>query len=58
MWAEPDADHVIELMRYVYAHRDEAQQVGLKAAETVSTLTWRHSNGELIKILRKVGMVP
>jgi glycosyltransferase involved in cell wall biosynthesis len=40
-WADPDPDHLAELLRYVYAHRDEARARGLRAAERVhKTLTW------------------
>jgi len=43
-WAEPDSDHLQELMRHVYVHREEARQTGLAASERVLThWTWRHA---------------
>lgn len=31
-WAEPDAEHLVELMRWCYAHQDEAERFGRRAA--------------------------
>lgn len=31
-WAEPDIDHLRELLRWLFEHRDEAAQAGLRAA--------------------------
>jgi GT2 family glycosyltransferase len=43
-WAEPDGEHLRELLWHVYGHREEAQQRGLAAAETIlSHWTWRHA---------------
>lgn len=33
MWDEPDFDAAVELMRYVYDHREEAAEKGLQGAE-------------------------
>ncbi|HOC56571.1 MAG TPA: glycosyltransferase [Verrucomicrobiota bacterium] len=56
-WAEPDKDHVIELMRHVCGRRGEARAFGATAAASVSKLTWQRSNQELLAVLREVGMV-
>lgn len=32
-WAEPDVDHLVELMRWCYEHRDEAAALGQRAAD-------------------------
>jgi len=43
-WAEPDIDHLIYLMRYVYEHPDEARTIGAAAAaEVVQRWTWHHA---------------
>ena len=40
-WAEPDANHLAELLRHVYEHRDEAREKGLRASARVrAKLTW------------------
>lgn len=35
-WSKPSLDHLIELMRYVFDHRKEAKEVGLRAAEDMA----------------------
>lgn len=57
VWAEPDEDHVIELMRHVYDNRNEAKMLGEKASSFASKMTWNRSNRALLEILREVGMV-
>jgi len=43
-WADPDEEHLIALMRYVYEHPDEARQVGARAAqEAAACWTWAHA---------------
>ncbi len=43
-WADPDEEHLIALMRYVYEHPDEARQVGARAAqEAAARWTWAHA---------------
>lgn len=43
-WAEPDSAHLRELLRYVYEHRQEAQQRGLAASAAVlAHWTWRNA---------------
>ena len=40
-WAEADAKHAIDTMRYVYNNRDEAKAKGLKAREYIAdNFTW------------------
>jgi glycosyltransferase involved in cell wall biosynthesis len=47
-WAEPDEDHLVELMRHVYAHREEAQAKGAAAArEVLAKWTWRHAAAKI-----------
>ena len=43
-WAQPDLDHLKQLMRHVYENRDEARQKGLNARKSVvENWTWAHS---------------
>lgn len=40
-WADPDEEHLVELMQYVYNNQGEAKQKGMYAAEEVSKKwTW------------------
>lgn len=34
-WAEPDIDHLVQLMRYAYEHQDEVRQKGKNAGEYI-----------------------
>lgn len=48
-WAEPDEDHLVEQMRYVYEHQNEAKYKGEKAArEAAEKWTWKHT-AEIIR---------
>ena len=43
-WAEPDAEHLRELLRHIWRNREEARGRGSKAAEVVrSRWTWHHT---------------
>lgn len=48
-WAEPDIDHLVHLLRYVYEHQDEARLKGLMARQQVkSKWTWEHANSKAL----------
>ena len=54
-WADPDFEHLVECMRYVYHHRDQARAVGLRAAEAVAReWTWAHAAEKIIARLEAV----
>ena len=43
-WAQPDKDHLVHLMRYVYENREEAAAKGARASEkALSCWTWRQA---------------
>ena len=43
-WADPDFDHLVHLLRYVYDQRDEARAVGARAAAAVARdWTWERA---------------
>jgi glycosyltransferase involved in cell wall biosynthesis len=49
-WAEPDLDHLIELMRYVYQNTDTARAIGAAAArEAAEHWTWRRAAQRIIQ---------
>jgi glycosyltransferase involved in cell wall biosynthesis len=52
-WAEPDLEHLVECMRYVYHQRDEARAVGQRAAQVArERWTWSHAAERIIVRLR------
>jgi GT2 family glycosyltransferase/glycosyltransferase involved in cell wall biosynthesis len=52
-WAEPDSDHLCELMRYVYENPAKAQAIGAQAAAEVhQRWTWSQSAKRIIARLR------
>lgn len=55
-WAEPDFDHLVYLMRYVYEHQAEARAVGAAAAaEVAQRWTWRHAAERIVRRLQAIG---
>lgn len=51
-WAEPDAEHLAELLRHVVEHRDEARVVGMRGAALVhDRFTWAHTARTIRKLL-------
>jgi glycosyltransferase involved in cell wall biosynthesis len=43
-WAEPDAEHLAERMRYVYDNRGEARDCGMRAStRALTTWTWQQA---------------
>jgi len=43
-WAQPDEEHLVYLLRYVYEHREEAADKGARASKDAETRwTWRHA---------------
>lgn len=55
-WAEPDGEHLTELMRYVYHHQDEARAVGARAAASAAARwTWAHAAEHIYRRLLEIG---
>ena len=53
-WFDPDYNELKELMRYVYEHRDEAYDKGVRASEWVkNNWTYDHSAKKLIEVLSR-----
>jgi glycosyltransferase involved in cell wall biosynthesis len=51
-WADPDEEHLMYLMRYVYEHQEEAQNKGTFASqEVLSKWTWGNTADKIIKRL-------
>jgi len=54
-WAEPDFDHLVYLMRYVYEHQDKARAIGMAAAaEAAQRWTWRHAAERILRRLEEI----
>ncbi len=53
-WAEPDIEHLIALMRYVYDHPDEAREKGARAAYEATRWTWAHAAERIHRRLRDI----
>jgi glycosyltransferase involved in cell wall biosynthesis len=54
-WADPDPEHLRELLRHVYEHRDEARAVGMAAArEMAERWTWRHAARRIVGRLQAI----
>lgn len=54
-WADPDEEHLIELMRHVYENQDEASKKGLYAAKEVAELwTWESAAKKILDRLNKI----
>jgi len=54
-WADPDADHLRHLLRYVYEHRDEVRAIGDSAAnEMAKKWTWSHTTKIIVGRLEHI----
>ena len=54
-WAEPDLEHAAELMRWVYTHREEAAQIGMRAARDIrEKLSPEKTKEEILARLREL----
>jgi glycosyltransferase involved in cell wall biosynthesis len=49
VWAEPDLDHAAELMRFVYEHRDVAEEIGRRARQDILRQLHPQVVGQLMK---------
>lgn len=51
-WADPDPEHLAELLRHVFANRDDAARIGMRAAEEVhNKWTWNHAVEHILRRL-------
>jgi glycosyltransferase involved in cell wall biosynthesis len=57
VWAMPEREHVIELMRYVYSNRSQVLRMGRRAAKYARKFSWARSNKELAGVLREFSMI-
>jgi len=54
-WAEPSLSHTVELMRWLFDHREEAAATALRRSEWLRTqTTWRRTARGLAEVMRKV----
>lgn len=57
MWAEPDVDDLVKLMRGMYDERETTRDMAERGAKWLRTQqTWDHAADAMIKLLREVGV--
>jgi hypothetical protein len=55
-WADPDPDHLSELLRHVFENRSEGAEKGRAAArEMRDRWTWRHAARRIVQRLQEGG---
>lgn len=55
-WAEPDIDEIVDRMRWVYDHQDEAYAKGQRASAWLhANETWQKPANDLIDLIQKCG---
>lgn len=54
-WADPDVEHLVELLRRVHRGRDEARALGARAAERAKEFGWEGSARAVLERLRAAG---
>lgn len=53
-WAEPDVDHLVELMRWCETHREDAAKVGHLAAIAMRKQTWARTARAILDTVEEV----
>ena len=53
-WADPDAEHLVHLLRHVYEHQNEARAVGERAASYAHAWTWEKAAGKIVERLEAI----
>jgi len=55
-WADPDPEHLAHLFRHVAEHREEAAEMGRRAAaEMAARWTWPHAARRIAERLDRIG---
>jgi glycosyltransferase involved in cell wall biosynthesis len=57
LWAEPTAEGLVEGMRWVYEHPDDARARGQAGAARAAEFTWQRTARQLRDVLVEVGMI-
>jgi glycosyltransferase involved in cell wall biosynthesis len=55
-WGECDVEEILEMLEYVYAHRDKARRRGEAGARAMEALSWRNQIGQLHRALAPLGV--
>lgn len=50
-WDDPDLDEVISKLEWAYLNRDQLQNIGRKAAESMSHFTWKESTKQFYDLI-------
>lgn len=57
-WAEPSVSHMVNILRHVYEHRDEAKHKGSIARQLViGGWTWDHAAAKAMAVLHKLRVI-
>ncbi len=57
-WANPNEEHLVHQMRYVYEHQEEARLKGMTASEEVrQKWTWRRAAEKMIRRLDEINKI-
>jgi hypothetical protein len=53
MWAEPDLEHAMELMRHVHTHQEETIHIGGVLKQGIAdNFNWSTIGGKIVHVLR------
>ena len=50
-WDDPDLDELISKLEWAYLNRDQLQNIGSKAAESMSHFTWKESTKQFYDLI-------
>ena len=54
-WAQPSYEHLRMLMRWVFEHREDASEIGARAAhDAASFWTWNHSASRICDLVKNI----
>lgn len=56
-WCKVDSDHMVDRMKFVYEHRNDAQKRGVLSSIRASRYTSKSSGARLLRILKEFGMI-
>lgn len=57
-WDDPDLDEIISKLEWAYLNREQLQNIGRKAAESMSHFTWKESTKQFHSLVKEEGKPP
>jgi glycosyltransferase involved in cell wall biosynthesis len=55
-WGECDVEEILEMLEYVYTHREKARRRGAAGAVAMQAMSWRNQIGQLHRALAPLGV--